>query len=431
MNKYTTSSVLCEAEFSLFAKKVLSGFSVPEKKFGVQMLSGISKSKSVVLSEIARNSIKGVTIKKAVERFSRHLCNFDGDKFQRNYIKEIEEILPEQRLYIVDDSEIVKPCAKKMEGLGWVADGSDKHKLKQGYFLNEIVAIDKNKQPVSVASKLYTANEREFESSNHVTQKAIKDVIGRVGSGVFIFDRGFDDVKLHRFLVKNRQKYIIRTKSTRNIICNDMEKNVLEFAKMLKGKYSFSIKFQDGIKANLKASFKRVYLPKMPETHLNLVVVYGFSKDENEPFYLLTNLNINDKDSCLNAVGVYLGRWKIEEYFKFKKQAYQFENVRIRTLAALKTLNLFLTAAIGFLAKLGNTGLKKTLTILAQPIKNKATFLYYRLYAGFLCLTQMLTLGLPSTQKIRKIIPKQKDLFHYLHYVKPRQKTKTLKNGET
>lgn len=421
MNNYSISRRICEEEFTDFSERMAEGFGKSDTTFINQMLVGIQKSESVFLSEIARNSIKGVSLKKSIERFSRKLCSIDDKKLEQNRIDFTREFLPDHKLYIVDDSEIVKPCAKKMEGLGYVADGSDGHKVKRGFFLNEIVAIDKKHQPVSVSSQLYSAAEREFESANRITQAAIKNVVQNTGSGVFVFDRGFDDVKLHNFLMKNKQKYIIRAKSSRNVISTDLELNIAEFAKMLKGKYAFSIKFQSGNKSRLKASFKEVYLPKMPDTPLIFVVVYGFSKDESEPFYLLTNLSVKDKETCLKVVGAYLTRWKIEEYFKFKKQAYRFESVRIRTLAALKTLNLFLTAAITFLAVLGNSSLNKTLVFLAQPIQSKAAFIYYRLFAGLSVLLQKdLSLLFKPKIKSKTFIPKQHDFFYYLRYVKNR-----------
>jgi hypothetical protein len=419
MTKYSTSVSICEEEFAEFSKQMTCGFGKSDSTFIRQMLCGIAKSETVILSEIARNSIEHVDIKKSVERLSRKLCSFNGKQFEQNRINAVKELLPEHKLYIVDDSEIVKPCAKKMEGLGLVADGSDNHKIKSGYWLNEIAVIDKNRQPQSVSSVLYTTQEKEFESANRITQAAIQKVIKTTGNGVFVFDRGFDDVKLHRFLIKNKQGYIIRATAKRNVVCCDSELNIKEFAKLLKGKYSFSIRFQQGIKSDLKASYKTVYLPKMPETPLNFVVVYGFSKDENEPFYLLTNLPIADKESCIKIVGAYLTRWKIEEYFKFKKQAYAFENVRVRTLLALKGLNTFLTAVITFLAILCHSRLRQKLEIIAQPIKEKACFLLYRILAGLNVLLKTAQLSVAKKQKkAKKLQTKQRDFFHYLRYIK-------------
>jgi len=135
--------------------------------------------------------------------------------------------------------------------------------------------------------------------------------------------------------------------------------------------------------------------------------------------HVLTNLKINSKEECINVVRAYLYRWKIEEYFKFKKQAYDFEKMRVKSIKALKNLNLFLTAVITFLAILGNTPLKKDLLILAQPCHPKCKFEYYRLLAGFCILARDILLKpqkLPP--KSDRHIPKQRDLFYFLRYQK-------------
>jgi len=41
--------------------------------------------------------------------------------------------------------------------------------------------------------------------------------------------------------------------------------------------------------------------------------------------YLLTSLSIKTKDDVEKIARIYMLRWRIEEYFKFKKQNYDFE----------------------------------------------------------------------------------------------------------
>ena len=419
MKKNNIKVTFCEEKFAEFAKKMNQGFGKVERNFIDHMLLGMSRSQSVLLTDIARNSINGVSVKKSNERLSRQLGKFNAEKFEKNRMDLVAEILPENKMYLVDDSEVVKPCAQKMEFLEYVRDGSDGGKLKKGYHLSEIVCVDKNRQPASVFSKLYSVAETRFESANTITQQAISKVVKTVGNGLFVFDRGYDDVKLFEFLEKKKQKYIIRATSKRDLLCKNGVFNIENVALSLKGKFSFQIKFQSGLKENLKASYTPIRLPKMPTTPLNMVVVYGFSKEENKPFYVLTNLKINSKEECINVVRAYLYRWKIEEYFKFKKQAYDFEKMRVQSIQALKNLNLFLTTVITFLAILGNTPLKKDLLILAQPCHPKVKFEYYRLLAGFCILAKdILIKPQKPPPKSDRHIPKQRDFFYYLRYQK-------------
>ena len=43
-------------------------------------------------------------------------------------------------------------------------------------------------------------------------------------------------------------------------------------------------------------------------------------------------------------------RWRIEEYFRCKKQVFQFENFRVRKLKAINALNFYITLCMAFLA---------------------------------------------------------------------------------
>ena len=43
-----------------------------------------------------------------------------------------------RKLYFVDGGDIVKNKDTKFENKGYVCDGSDSHKIKQGYLIKEI-----------------------------------------------------------------------------------------------------------------------------------------------------------------------------------------------------------------------------------------------------------------------------------------------------
>ena len=67
---------------------------------------------------------------------------------------------------------------------------------------------------------------------------------------------------------------------------------------------------------------------------------------------LLTNLESDDKRLCVTITKVYLMRWRIEEYYRFKKQGFGFEKFLVRTLKSIRNLDLFLTVALGHLGTL-------------------------------------------------------------------------------
>lgn len=101
---------------------------------------------------------------------------------------------------------------------------------------------------------------------------------------------------------------------------------------------------------------------------------------------LATNKEIRSKDDVIRIARTYFSRWRIEEYFRCKKQTYQFENFRVRKLEAINALNFYITLAMAFLAQEElcpetNT-LKVSIIQEADPIKEKVSFCYYRLAKG-------------------------------------------------
>lgn len=43
-------------------------------------------------------------------------------------------------------------------------------------------------------------------------------------------------------------------------------------------------------------------------------------------------------------------RWRIEEYYRFKKQQFGFEDFRVQNLVSIRALNTLLTVLIGLLS---------------------------------------------------------------------------------
>ena len=78
-----------------------------------------------------------------------------------------------------------------------------------------------------------------------------------------------------------------------------------------------------------------------------MILVYGLS---DHPMVLATNLSTDSKNLAIAAMRHYFSRWRIEEYFRFKKQMFDFENFRVRSLTAINSLNFFLSACMLFLA---------------------------------------------------------------------------------
>ncbi len=107
--------------------------------------------------------------------------------------------------------------------------------------------------------------------------------------------------------------------------------------------------FQDksGRAVQCKMSCIPIRLCEFPDKELVLAAVYGFGE---EPMLLLSGLKMQErKKLCHIITKVYLLRWRIEEYFKFKKQQFELEDLRVMSLQPIRILNFFATLATGYI----------------------------------------------------------------------------------
>ncbi|KAK9674714.1 hypothetical protein QE152_g40913 [Popillia japonica] len=127
------------------------------------------------------------------------------------------------------------------------------------------------------------------------------------------------------------------------------------------------------VKVQITASRKDIYL----------VLVYGITE---HPMMLATNKEIQSKEDVIKVAKLYFSRWKIEEYFRCKKQMFKFENFRVRKLIAINALNFYITVCMAFLALMSmsseTNALRVSIIKMADPIKEKVHFNYYRLAKG-------------------------------------------------
>ena len=129
------------------------------------------------------------------------------------------------------------------------------------------------------------------------------------------------------------------------------------------------------VKVQIIAAKKDIYL----------VLVYGITE---HPMMLAVNKEIRSKEDVINIVKTCFSRWRIEEYFRYKKQMFQLENFRVRKLTAINALNFYFTLCMAFLTHISmkseTNALKVPIIKTVTPIKEKVFLCYYRLAKGIL-----------------------------------------------
>lgn len=262
------------------------------------------------------------------------------------------------------------------------------------------------KQPISIFSQIHSSTSKDYVSANTITFKAINHVCNlldeRNKTGIFINDRGYDNNSIFNHYFKKKQYFIIRLKENRKIYFNHKWYPITTIRDSRKGKVKLKLMFQ-GEDKECFASVLRVQITANKKW-INLVLVYGLGET---PMMIATNLDIKSKEDLIKVARCYLDRWRIEEYFKFKKQEYNFENFRVRSLNSINNLNKMLTYSIGLLSLL-NEKLEKKQFIQhiikeSNSLKDKVYLYLYRLARGTFNILKMAKTGIKEWQDIRNV----------------------------
>ena len=381
----TSNTYTLKREILSFSKKISRHLSRPEIKFTADMTYGMLSSGSCLLTDIVDQLHESSQKVNSVERLSRHLHKGTPAKALNSYLSMIRKWVPDEPVIHIDDSDIVKPDGYKIEALGTVRDVSkstdSKNVYEKGYHVTEACVLTKNAHPVSIFSKIHFAKEKSFTSANDVTFSAMKRGADMFGHATFVMGRGYNDNKMFLKLDELQQDYVIRLTSKRKLFFHGKWGSATHLRNQRKGKIKtpllFRGKYHDAylshVKVQITASKKEIYL----------VLIYGITE---HPMMLATNKEIRSKEDVIKVAKIYFSRWRIEEYFRCKKQRFQFENFRVRKLAAINALNFYITLCMAFLAHMSmkseTNAVKVSIIQKADPVKEKVHFCYYRLAKG-------------------------------------------------
>lgn len=385
MINFTSNTYTLKRKILTFTNKISRSLSKPEKKFTADITYGILASGSCLLTDVVdqlHESSKKINI---VDRLSRHLDKGTPTSAASSYLQQMKKWVPDEPVIHIDDSDVIKPEGHKFESLGIVRDGSastsTKNVYQKGYHITEACVLTTSRHPVSIFSKIHSSSQKDYKSANAITFQAMEQGAALFGKATFAMDRGYDDNKMFQKMDELKQDYVIRLKSNRKLLYHNKWTMATELRNRRKGKVKTNVFYKgkdheaylSHVKVQITASRKDIYL----------VLVYRITE---HPMMLATNKEINSKDDVIRVARTYFSRWKIEEYFRCKKQMFQFENFRVRKLKAINALNFYITLCMAFLAIISmeseTNALKVSIIKTADPIKEKVFFCYYRLAKG-------------------------------------------------
>ena len=385
MTYSTSNTYTLKREILTFSNKISRHLSKPDIKFTADMTYGMLASGSCLLTDIVDQLHETSKKVNSVERLTRHLNKGTPVKALNSYLSVIRKWIPGEPVIHIDDSDIVKPDGYKFESLGIVRDGSKstdtKNIYEKGYHVTEACVLTKSNHPVSIFSEIHSSKEKSFTSTNDITFSAMERGAAMFGKATFVMDRGYDDNKMFLKLDELKQDYVIRLTAKRKLFFHGKWVPATQLRNQRKGKIKTPLMYKgkrhdaylSHVKVQITASRKDIYL----------VLVYGITE---HPMMLATNKEIKSKEDVIKVAKTYFSRWRIEEYFRCKKQMFQFENFRVRKLSAINALNFYITLCMAFLTHISmkseTNALKVSIIQKAAPIKEKIYFCYYRLAKG-------------------------------------------------
>ncbi len=381
----TTNTYALKREILSFSNKISRKLSKPNRKFTADITYGMLASNSCLLTDVVDQLHEASKKVNSVERLTRHLNKGTPKAALSSYLHTIRKWVPDQPVIHIDDSDVIKPDGRKFEALGLVRDGSKstdtKNIYEKGYHVTEACVMTKSNHPVSIYSKIHSSKEKNFTSINNFTFDAMERGKAMFGKATFVMDRGYDDNKMFLKLDELKQDYVIRLTAKRKLLFHHKWVAATELRNRRKGKITTPV-FYKGKKREAYLSHVKVQITASRKD-IYLVLVYGITE---HPMMLATNKELKSRDDVIRVARLYFSRWRIEEYFRSKKQLFQFENFRVRKLEAINALNFYITMCMAFLALISikpeSNTLKVSIIRTAAPIKEKVQFNYYRLAKG-------------------------------------------------
>lgn len=323
MANYTSNTYTLKRKILTFTNKISKSLPKPERKFTADITYGMLASGSCLLTDVCdqlHELSKKINI---VDRLSRHLGKGTPAPAAAAYLQQVKRWVPSEPVVHIDDSDVVKPDGCKFESLGIVRDGSEststKNVYKKGYHVTETCVLTSGNHPVSIFSKIHSSCEKDYKSVNTITFQAMEQGAALFGKATFAMDRGYDDNKVFLKLDQLGQDYVIRLRSNRKLLYHNKWTMATELRNRRKGKIKMNV-FYKGRGHGTYLSHIRVQITASRKD-INLVPVYGITE---HPMMLATNKEIKSKDDVIRVARTYFSHWKIEEYFRCKKQVFQY-----------------------------------------------------------------------------------------------------------
>lgn len=324
-----------------FARLVSRPFSDSRRShFLEDMISGLIIGGHVHLSKVARAVYAGDTnIHGAEKKLSRHLGSehWDMSPAEDFLLQRSAAMVGEETLIVADLTDLSKPWAKKMEGLGRVHDGSDPQQgIKPGYMVLEAyVRVGKWQLFPLKLELLKTYSGGPTSENAEILQyvRTMHEATG--GKGIWVWDRGADRNELMLPWLRQQVAFVIRQRGDRHVRLAD---DTLVEMKTLAEQHKPPT--PSASRPWPKRGQTRTLPVRLPDDAEHpLLLVMHWRRATSEPFLLLVSPQARRSGRRAEwFLKAYRRRWGVEDATRGIKQVFDLELFLVRTWRALRRL---------------------------------------------------------------------------------------------
>jgi hypothetical protein len=334
-----------KAQVNKFSGNLTKGLKKNHRRLVKEMIYGIQASKDVKLSNISRSLQEPIPLIKTENRLSRNLENIDlTSTINGQMLLWGKNKVTDEMVLSIDPGDIMKPYSKNMEYLCNVYDG-DKHKKAKGYHLCQVTAANlSHDKLVPLYCEAYSNKVTGYEGATEKIKQIISHVSNHTGKhGTWAIDRQGDNLEIIKHFEAKELNFVTRLTRKRYLHFRGntaRQVKITRIERFVNFSHKTTVMMLKNNKVKhytLQYGALKVSIPEYPYKWYWLIVVKGFGKT---PMFLLTNRDIptNAGKHLWKIIEIYLTRWKCEEFFRYMKQSYNLEDIRVRSYNAIRNI---------------------------------------------------------------------------------------------
>lgn len=197
----------------------------------------------------------------------------------------------------------------------------------------------------------WTTRGEHKEDPDNIIWRLLAKIHEHAPKGILnVFDRGYANEKMIRYLLRFEQDFLIRWKKNVYLNFEGQSLKIDRISRKTKARASRVVRDKQRKKdKRVSIGWSKVTHPEYPDNELFLIVVRDKAQG---PMYLLSSVPIDDVGTAFEMLFTYMHRWEAEQGFRFLKTELAIESPRLWFWDNRLKLMAIVTLVYDFLLKM-------------------------------------------------------------------------------